>query len=154
MRDKRAFLAGLMLFALVAASCGGGENSDGGGGTAAGGGGGGGFSISSPEDGADVPSSFTLEVSSDETLGPPESGEHHVHVFYDGNSDKYTVVESSTFEVSGLDPGEHTVTASLRNADHSAAGPEDEITVTVGSGAGGGGGNGGDDGDDDGGYRY
>lgn len=41
-----------------------------------------------------------------------------------------------TFEVSGLSPGEHTIEASLRNADHTDAGPSDEITVIVGDGGG------------------
>jgi hypothetical protein len=49
-----------------------------------------------------------------------------------------------------LSSGEHEVTASLRNADHSPAGDEATITVTV---AGGGGGNGGEEKDDNG-YDY
>ena len=156
MRDKRVFLAGLMLFALLAASCGGGEssNGDGGGGSVAGGGGGAnGFGISTPEDGADVSNPFTIEFSSDDELGAPETGKMHVHLIYDGKSEDYVIVNGTSFEIDGLGDGEHTITASLRNADHSAAGPEDEITVSV-SGSGSGDGGEEDGGDDDGGYRY
>jgi hypothetical protein len=150
--SHRITVGGLIFVALLAASCGGGDDGDGSGGSGAGAGG---FSISSPEDGAEVSSKFELEFSSDDELGPTDTGANHVHVFFDGNSEEYQVVESSTFEVTGLESGEHTITASLRNADHSAAGPEDEITVTV-TGAGGGGGDKKDDegGDDGGRYDY
>jgi hypothetical protein len=72
-----------------------------------------------------------LKFTSSEPLGPPESGAFHVHVFFDGNEDEYEVVTTNTFEAKGLSPGEHEVAASLRNADHSPAGAEDEVTVTV-----------------------
>jgi hypothetical protein len=94
--------------------------------------------ITAPEDGADVGATFTLEFSSSEELGPTDSGAHHVHVWFDGEESNYEVVESPSFEVSGLSSGEHEVTASLRNADHSPAGAEETITVTVGGGAGAG----------------
>jgi hypothetical protein len=87
--------------------------------------------ITAPDDGTEVGSSFTLEVASSEELGPTETGAHHIHVWYDGDETTYDVVESDTFEVSGLAPGEREITASLRFANHSAAGAEDTITVTV-----------------------
>ena len=105
--------------------------------------------IESPDDGAEVPGSFTVELSSSEELGPPESGKMHVHIYYDGNEDDYDVVETDSYEVSDLSSGEHTIQASLRNADHSPAGPEDEISVTV---TGGGEGDEEEDGGDGGGY--
>jgi hypothetical protein len=151
MRLQQRVLGWLILVALVGASCGGGDD---GGGSGGGAGGGGGFGIAAPEDGAEVSSTFSLEISSDEELGAPDTGLHHVHVWYDGNANDYTVVESSTFEVNGLESGEHTITASLRNADHSEAGAEDEITVTVGGGAGGGGGGQDKDGGGDDNYNY
>ena len=90
-----------------------------------------GVTIDEPADGAEVAVPFPLEFSTGEALGPPETGNHHVHVFYDGDQSDYEVVEDTSFEVTGLSPGEHTITVSLRNANHSAAGAEDEITVTV-----------------------
>ena len=41
----------------------------------------------------------------------------------------------ATAQVNGLSPGQHTIEASLRHADHSAVGPTATITVTV-TGAG------------------
>jgi hypothetical protein len=129
----------LVAFALAAAACG--EESEAG---AGGGGGSDQLSIESPSEGAEVSVPFTLQFSSSEELGPTDTGAFHIHVFYDGNEAEYEVVESDTFEVGNLSAGEHTITASLRNADHSAAGAEDEISVTVSGG--GGGGDGGDGG--------
>ncbi|MGH2811692.1 MAG: hypothetical protein ACRDI1_03120 [Actinomycetota bacterium] len=130
----------LVTLLLVAAACGGGDDDGGGSGADQQ------VTIESPEDGAEVSAPFTLDLSAGVAIGPTDSGDHHFHVFYDGDEDSYEVVESETFEVTGLEPGEHTITVSLRNADHSAAGAEEEISVTV---AGGAGGTGGEDDKDD-----
>jgi hypothetical protein len=124
-------LPGVALVALLAPACGGGEE------TVASGGGDGSFAITSPSDGAEVSLPLTLKFSSDEKLGPTDTGAPHVHVFFDGDDSDYEVVESDSFEVAGLSPGQHTITASLRNADHSAAGAEAEISVEVTEGGGG-----------------
>jgi hypothetical protein len=137
----RVFVAATA-FALVAAACGGGD----GGGSGAGGPS---IEITSPEDGATASVPFMVEIDSSEELGATETGKHHVHVYFDGNEDSYEVVEDPSYEVSDLESGEHTITASLRNADHSDAGAESEVTVTV-EGSGGGE----EDGGDDGGYDY
>ena len=130
-------VAGAALTVLLAAGCGGG-----GGGTGGGYGGGGGdaeaggmtLEITSPEDGATVETPFTVELDSSEELGPTDSGAYHVHVFFDGDDQEYQVVESDSVEIADLPEGEHVVNASLRNADHSPAGVETEVTVTVGAG--------------------
>lgn len=99
--------------------------------------------IAAPADGAEVSIPFELTLESSVALGSPESGNHHVHLFFDtdtGSSD-YEIVYGTTVQVSReLAPGEHTIIASLRNADHSDAGVSQEITVVV-SGTGGTGGN-------------
>jgi hypothetical protein len=151
-RRLRRWIPSLAL-ALVAAACGGGEPAD------VGSGGPDGDSqltlaIESPPEGAEVGGSFMLEFASSEPLGPPESGDFHVHVFYDGNEDKYEVVTTNTFEAKGLSPGEHVIGASLRNADHSDAGAEDELTVTVVRRSKSAKGSGGDDGQDGSVYDY
>jgi hypothetical protein len=143
-------VAGAALTVLLAAGCGGGGT---GGGSGYGGGGdagGGGktLEITSPADGDAVEVPFTVELSSSEELGPTESGVHHVHVFFDGDDEEYMVVESESVEVTDLPEGEHVVNASLRNADHSPAGVETEVTVTVGAGGAG------SDTGDDGGVDY
>jgi hypothetical protein len=126
-------LAVVAALALGALSCGEEGSSDNG---AGGGGDGPAVEITAPEDGAEVGATFTVEFSSSEDLGPIDTGAHHVHLWFDGDESKYEVVEAASFEVSGLSPGEHEVTASLRNADHTAAGAEDTITVTLAPGAG------------------
>ena len=120
--------------------------------------------IASPADGDAVGESFDLEIDSSVDLGEPDTGLHHVHVFYDGNESdgEYDLVYEESFTVERqLGEGEHTVRAVLANADHSLTDASDEVTVTVG-GAGGAGGTettGGSDTTgttegDDGGYDY
>jgi hypothetical protein len=144
--SRRTVLAGAAFVILLLVACGAGEE------TGSRGGGDASLSIASPTDGAKVSVPFTLEISSDVELGATDTGAHHVHVFFDGDDSNYEVVESDRFQVTELASGEHTVTASLRNADHSPAGAEDEITVIV-TGAGGNDTDG-EDADDDGDYRY
>jgi hypothetical protein len=129
----KTVLAGVALLALLGAACGSSEEG-GSSNTDAGAGGGDALSISAPEDGAEVSLPFTLEMSSADPLGAPETGDHHVHVFFDGDDSAYEVVTSDTFEVTDLSPGEHTLTASLRNADHSPAGTDVTIDLTVAGG--------------------
>lgn len=89
------------------------------------------LTVTAPADGADVAAPFDLEFTSNEEIGPPESGKHHVHVFVDGKTDDYTVVTSSPFKIEGLAPGMHTVGVTLQFADHSPAGAAAEIKVNV-----------------------
>jgi hypothetical protein len=96
------------------------------------------LAITSPGDGEQVGVPFTVELDSSVPLGPTESGEHHAHVFFDGDDSEYLVVESDSVEITGLPEGEHVVNASLRNADHSPAGVETQTTVVVGEGGSGG----------------
>lgn len=103
--------------------------------------------IMQPASGDTVSLPFTLEVDSSEELGTTASGLHHVHIFFDGDDSNYEVIEDGnqvareiTAEspaVAGLQPGEHTLNISLRNADHSAAGAEAEVAIVVENPAGG-----------------
>ena len=116
--------------ALLAAACGGADE----GATTATGEGGMTLSITAPDDGGEVSLPFTVEFDSSEELGPTDDGVHHVHIYWDGDDSEYTVVEADNIEVTEAPEGEHTLNASLRNADHSPAGVETEITLTVGPG--------------------
>ena len=117
----------------------------GGGGSSAGGGGGAGgdltLSIAAPTDGTEVSIPFDVTLESDVALGAPESGNHHVHLYFDtdiGSSD-YELVYGPTAQVTReLAPGEHTIIASLRNADHSDAGASQTMTVVVADAGGAG----------------
>jgi hypothetical protein len=108
----------------------GGDSSEGGGLT---------LSVVAPADGAEVSIPFEVMLASNVALGSPESGNNHVHLYFDTDtaSSDYEIVYGTTVQVSReLAPGEHTIIASLRNADHSDAGVSQTITFVV-SGAGG-----------------
>ena len=144
---RMSVVLGAMLL-VGATACGSdssGSTGSGSGGDNASSGGGMQVSVKEPADGASVQLPFTLKVNTSVPLGKTNTGLHHVHVYFDGNSQQYQVVESDTVEISsssksaaGLTPGKHELDVSLRNADHSPAGAETKIMVDVG-GAGGGG---------------
>jgi hypothetical protein len=144
----------LAAFALLAAACSGDDDDDtvagdtgaesGGGGDS---GGGGGddltISIADPTDGATVEPGFQVEVDPSVDIGEPDTGLHHVHLYYDGNESdgEYDIVYSADEPWTvdrDLGPGEHTIEAFIANADHSLTDASDEVTVMVGEGAGGG----------------
>lgn len=114
--------------------------------------------IAAPADGATVGTSFIVNLDASVPIGDPSTGEHHVHLCIDGEScdSKYILAYEDQAQVDGLAPGEHTIEATLRNADHSDAGSSDTIAVTVsadgGAGSGTGGATGG--GGSGGGYGY
>lgn len=87
---------------------------------------------------------FSVKVQSSVPLGPTESGLHHVHMWFDDDEADYLVVESDQGQITSTDsdwfshkapslsPGSHTVHVSLRNANHSPAGAETQVTVMIG----------------------
>jgi hypothetical protein len=143
------------VLAVAAAACGDDDDSTEAGGSDSGGSGDMTISVSEPADGAEVGSPFDVAVDTSVDIGEPDTGLHHVHLYYDGDTDEgdYDLVYGPTFTVDrSLDPGEHTIEAVIANADHSLTDARDEVTVTVGdAGAGAGGGTPGqpDDGADD-----
>jgi hypothetical protein len=151
---QRASFAMLAAFSLAAAACGEGDDSGGGtepaGGTApsgtggAGAGGGLTIAIDEPADGADVSGEFAVSMTPSVEVGEPETGRHHIHLYYDGATDEgaYDMVfGDSTTVTRQLEPGDHTIEAVIVNADHSPTDARTSITVNVtGSAAGGPGG--------------
>ncbi|MDQ5814927.1 MAG: DUF4399 domain-containing protein [Actinomycetota bacterium] len=136
-RKSLPTLAASLVLIFVLGACGSGTSgSDDTSGTEAGGGGGSSITIESPEDGAEVPDSFTVELSTDEELSMSDSAALHIHLVYDGNEQEPDMIDSESFDVTSLEPGEHTITASLRDSAHAPTGPEDAITVMVEGGAG------------------
>ena len=136
--SKRVRLVGaLFALGLVAAACSSAGAATGSGGMS--------LSIASPGDGATVSEPFTVKLDASVPIGEPTTGEHHVHLCFDGGScdelSQSVIAYQDSVQVKGLSPGMHTIHVSLRNADHSDAGVSAEITVTVsgggmGSGAG------------------
>jgi hypothetical protein len=133
---RTRILAVLSALALLTAGCGGGSSDNSGGG----GSGGGGLSLQivEPADGTSVTTPFTVKVESSVPLGTTGSGKHHIHVWFDDKANDYQVVEADNVQVDSgkLGPGQHVIHASLRNANHSAAGAEAEATVMVSGGGG------------------
>jgi hypothetical protein len=149
-RPRRILRTGLAVAAaaiLLAAGCGDDDDDTTAAGSGSGGEGGGGdmtVDIVEPGDGSEVGAEFDLEVDTSVDIGEPDTGLHHVHLYYDGNQSDgeydivYSVDEPWTVD-RDLPPGEHTIEAFIANADHSLTDASDEITVMVGEGAGGGG---------------
>ena len=123
--SQRNILAAFFTLSMLAAACSSTASADGGGDA---------LSISSPSDGGQVSEPFTVTLNSNQPLGDPSTGDDHVHLCFDGascDSGSYQIVYGDSAQVKGLAPGQHTIEASLRHADHSAAGPTATITVTV-----------------------
>lgn len=138
---RRAGAAALALtatLALVAASCG--DDSDD---TSAEGPAGGSeealtVNVDEPGDGDEVDVPFEVALDVGVPIGEPDTGRHHVHLYYDGNTSEgeYDVVYEPTVTVDRpLDDGEHTIEAVIANADHSLTDARTEVSVTVGDGA-------------------
>jgi hypothetical protein len=96
------------------------------------------ISIDAPTDGAEVPGEFEVDLSPSVEVGEPDTGLHHVHLFYDGKTaeGEYDLLFAPTAMVTGLAPGEHTIEAVIVNADHSPTDARAEITVNVTGAAG------------------
>ena len=93
------------------------------------------LSILAPADGATVTPPVKLRISTNAPIGAPDTGKDHVHVFLDGRTQRYTVVPSTTYTLSSLPSGKHTISVTLQHADHSPAGADAQVTVTVKGGA-------------------
>ena len=119
----------LFALALVAAACSSAGASTGGGMT---------LKISSPTNGASVSEPFKVTFDSSVPLGKPTTGDHHVHLCFDGGScdelSQSVIAYGNSVMVSDLSPGMHTIEASLRNADHSDTGVSTTISVDVSGG--------------------
>lgn len=98
------------------------------------------LSITTPGENSQVHVPFTVKLASDVPLADPSTGEHHAHIFFDGDDSNYILAYGDTVTIdelpTGVGPGEHVLNASLRNADHSAAGIETHIDITIDTAAG------------------
>lgn len=94
------------------------------------------LSITAPGENAHVQVPFTVKLTSDVPLAAPDTGEHHAHIFFDGDDSHYILAYGDSIKINklppGVGPGEHVLDASLRNADHSAAGVEAQVDITIG----------------------
>jgi hypothetical protein len=121
----------ILVAALVAAACGSGGSSTSDGQSMS-------LDVVTPASGAAVGSSFRVAVRSNVPFGQPSTGEHHLHLYFDGvkTQGKYDIVYSKSTTVSGLKPGKHTIEAEIANPDHSGTGVTKTFTVMVGANGG------------------
>jgi hypothetical protein len=115
-----------MMAAAMPAACDAGGDSGAGGGSAAMT-----LSVREPAPNATVTMPFTVTFDSSVPLGDEASGRHHVHLYFDDNSNDYLIVESGSVQVTKAPAGVHVMHLSLRNANHSAAGVEAQVMVTI-----------------------
>lgn len=93
------------------------------------------LTIETPEPGATVQIPFTVEVSTNVSLGPPDSGRPSLRIFIDGID--VATISDTTFEVTrDLVPGPHAIHVSLlrpgAGQDEEPVMPvADEVKVTV-----------------------
>lgn len=92
------------------------------------------LAVSEPGTSAEISVPFTVKVSTNVRLGTPASGDYHVHVYFDDNVNQYTVMTANTVQIANAPAGVHVMHLSLRHANHSAAGVETSIPVTIGEG--------------------
>jgi hypothetical protein len=127
MTRRYPIIAVSVVLLALAAACGGGfGGSDQSGAT---------LSISDPKDGSSTAVPFTVTVESSAPLGDTGTGKHHVHIWFDGHSDKYVIGYTNQVKITDLSPGQHTMTVSLRNPNHSEAGVDKTMTITVSGGS-------------------
>jgi hypothetical protein len=98
------------------------------------------LSIAEPASGASLAAPFNLKVNTNVDLGTTDTGKHHLHVYLDNNSNDYLKVYSPSGGITTLPkltPGQHVLHVSLRNADHSPAGAEAQVPITITGTSGG-----------------
>ena len=135
--ERARYLAVAAVLALVTSACSIGTQAGGGASGAS-------IAFDSPSDGMTVSVPFQVKLNSSLPLGAPETGNHHAHIYFDTistNQADYDIVYGTSEMVTRpLSPGKHTLIVALANPDHSLAGPQQQITVTVSAaGAPGGG---------------
>jgi hypothetical protein len=92
------------------------------------------LSIQSPSAGDSISGPVQLSVSVDGAeIGPPETGNMHVHVYVD-DSGEYEVVTSSETTLDVPD-GAHTLRVVLAQPNHDETGTTDSVSVTVSGGS-------------------
>jgi hypothetical protein len=127
--QKYGVAAVIAMMAATMAACSNDESSGGSAGTS--------LQVTAPAANATVTVPFTVTFDSGVPLGDETSGLHHVHLYFDDNSDDYLVVESTTVQVTNAPAGTHVMHLSLRNANHSAAGAETQVALTISAAPGG-----------------
>ncbi|NUR28193.1 MAG: hypothetical protein HOV83_20520 [Catenulispora sp.] len=89
------------------------------------------LTVLEPIAGSIVSVPFTLHLNSSALLGDPASGRHHVHAYFDDQTKNYLLVDSDNSVINKAPAGKHTLHLLLRKADHSSAGVEVTVELTI-----------------------
>jgi len=92
--------------------------------------------IVAPVPGTAVSLPFEVTVEASVPLGSPADGLHHVHIWFSDELESYLVVEHNVVQINYAPDGAHQMHVSLRNADHSSAGVEISMPLTISGGTG------------------
>jgi hypothetical protein len=89
--------------------------------------------VVAPSDDTVVPTRFPVRIKTNVAIGEPDTGRHHIHLYWDGERDEgeYDIVYKKRFTKKGLEPGTHTLDAVIANADHSTTDAHDVLQVSV-----------------------
>lgn len=89
------------------------------------------LTLLSPGDGDVVTVPFEVQVSTSAALGPPESGLHHLHIWFGDDAATQVIGEDRIVRITNAPSGEHVMHVSLRHADHTAAGADLSVRLTI-----------------------
>lgn len=92
--------------------------------------------IVAPGAGEAVSVPFEVTVEASVPLGSPADGLHHVHIWFGDDLESYLVVEHNVVQINYAPDGAHQMHVSLRNSDHSSAGVETSVPLTISGGTG------------------
>lgn len=84
-----------------------------------------------PAAGATVSLPFDVEIHTSVPLGAPESGLHHVHIWFGDNDTEYLSVRATDAQITDAPPGTQTMHISLRHPDHTPAGADARVPLVI-----------------------
>lgn len=92
------------------------------------------MTLVSPKDGDIVTLPFEVLINTTAALGPPDSGLHHLHIWFGDDVAAQVIGEDRVVRITNAPDGEHEMHVSLRHADHSAAGADLSVRVVISGG--------------------
>lgn len=92
------------------------------------------LTLVSPAPGDVVALPFEVLINTSAPLGPPHEGLHHLHIWFGDDVAAQLIGEDRVVRINNAPDGEHEMHISLRHADHSAAGADITVKITISGG--------------------
>lgn len=92
------------------------------------------LTLISPATGDVVGLPFEVLINTSAPLGPPDEGLHHIHIWFGDDVAAQTIGEDRVIRINNAPDGQHDMHISLRHADHSAAGADITVRITISGG--------------------